>query len=243
MRISSLLSPLTIGALTLSLPLQADPLQDQLDQRKKEFEVQATPEKIASYNKGVEAVRKSGMVKRALKVGDTAPDFTLNNALGKKVTLSKLLNDGPVVITWYRGSWCPYCNLTLQAYQENLPKLKKAGAQFIALTPELPDHSLSTKKKHHLEFEVLTDLNNQVAKQFKIVFEMTPEVSQAMEKLAGLHNYNGKTYNADTLPLSATYIITPDRKIAYAFLDAEYRNRATPEMILSELKKINKQQP
>lgn len=236
MCISSILSPLAI--LALILPLQAEPLQDQLDQRKKEFEAQADPEKIAAYNKGVETVAQSGMLKRALKAGDTAPDFTLKNATGKKVTLSELLTDGPVIMTWYRGSWCPYCNLALQAYQENLPPFKKAGAQFIALTPELPDHSLSTKKKHSLEFEVLTDLNNQVAKQFKIVFEMTPEVSQAMEKLAGLKKFNGKQYNADTLPLSATYIITPDRKIAYAFLDAEYRNRATPEMILAELEKL-----
>jgi len=218
----------------------AEGLQEQLDAKKTAFEAKASEETISEYNKGVKTVQQSGMLKNALNVGDTAPDFTLTNAIGKKVTLSSLLKDGPVVMTWYRGSWCPYCNISLRSYQENLPKIKAAGAQFIALTPELPDKSLPTSKKHALEYEVLTDLNNQVAKQFKIVFEMTPWVSNAMEKFAGLKNYNGKDYDNKTLPLSATYIITPDRKIAYAFLDAEYRNRATPTQIIEKLAKLEK---
>ncbi|BDS08015.1 peroxiredoxin [Oceaniferula spumae] len=230
---------IAVGSLLVAANLHADDLQDQLDAKKKAFEEKASAEKIAEYNKGIKSVVESGMLKKALKKGDTAPDFTLKNAVGKEVTLSNLLKDGPVVMTWYRGSWCPYCNIALQSYQQNLPKIKAAGAQFIALTPELPDHSLPTKEKFELEFEVLTDLNNKVANEFKIIFKMTPWVKKAMDDFAGLNKYNGKDYDNGTLPLSATYIITPDRKIAYAFLDAEYRNRATPEMILKELEKIN----
>jgi len=224
----------------LTQTIHAEGLKEQLDAKKTAFEAKASEEKISEYNKGVKAVQESGMLKNALNVGDTAPDFTLTNATGKKVTLSSLLKDGPVVMTWYRGSWCPYCNISLRSYQENLPKIKAAGAQFIALTPELPDKSLPTSKKHSLEYEVLTDLNNQVAKQFKIVFEMTPWVATAMENFAGLNKYNGKEYDNKTLPLSATYIITSDHKIAYAFLDAEYRNRATPKQIIEELAKLEK---
>jgi len=231
---------LTLGSLLLATQVHADELQDQLDAKKKAFEEKAPAEKIAEYNKGVKTVQDSGLMEKALKKGDTAPDFTLKNAVGKEVTLSKLLKNGPVVMTWYRGSWCPYCNIALQSYQQNLPKIIAASAQFVALTPELPDHSLPTKKKHSLEFEVLTDLDNQVAEKFNIVFKMTPWVKQAMEDFAGLKKYNGQSYDSGTLPLSATYIITPDRKIAYAFLDAEYRNRATPEMILKELAKLKK---
>ena len=228
------LTPLLVQA------AMAEGLQDQLDAKKAAFESKASEEKISEYNKGVKAVQESGMLKNALNVGDTAPDFTLTNAIGKKVTLSTLLKDGPVVMTWYRGSWCPYCNIALRSYQENLGKIKASGAQFIALTPELPDKSLPNSEKHALEYEVLTDLNNQVAKEFKIIFEMTPWVANAMENFAGLNKYNGKEYDNKTLPLSATYIITPDRKIAYAFLDAEYRNRAIPKQIIAELAKLKK---
>lgn len=240
MKTSTLSRTLFLAALTplLAQSTFAEGLQQQLDAKKTAFESKATEEKINEYNKGIKAVQDTGMLQNALNVGDTAPDFTLINAVGKKVTLSTLLKDGPVVMTWYRGSWCPYCNISLRSYQENLPKIKAAGAQFIALTPELPDKSLPTSEKYDLEYEVLTDLNNQVAKQFKIVFEMTPWVANAMENFAGLNKYNGKDYDNKTLPLSATYIITPDHKIAYAFLDAEYRNRATPAQIIEELAKL-----
>lgn len=231
---------IAVGSLFVIANLQADELQDQLDAKKKGFEEKASAEKIAEYNKGIKTVVESGMLKQALNKGDTAPDFTLKNAVGKEVTLSTLLKNGPVVMTWYRGSWCPYCNIALQSYQQNLSKIQAAGGQFIALTPELPDNSLPTTKKHSLEYEVLTDLNNKVANEFKIVFKMTPWVQKAMQDFAGLNKYNGKDYDDATLPLSATYIITPDRKIAYAYLDAEYRNRATPEMIIKELEKLKK---
>ncbi len=230
-----------IPAVVLPLSLMfshADQLQNNLDARKAEFEKQAPAEKLKVYDDGIKSVIASGMLERALKEGDTAPGFTLKNAVGEEVALADLLKSGPVVLTWYRGSWCPYCNIALQAYQENLGKIEAAGARFVALTPELPDKSLPTKEKYQLGFEVLTDLNNEVAGKFKIVFKMTPAVEKAMEDAFGLKSFNGEAYDKATLPLSATYIIRPDGKISYAFLDAEYRNRATPEVILKELEKM-----
>lgn len=227
-----------ITTLTLATTtLVAENLQTDLDAFKAAFEGKAPTETIEEYNKGIETVIKSGMLEKALKVGNKAPDFTLKNATGKEVTLSTLLKDGPVILTWYRGSWCPYCNIALQSYQANLAKFKEAGAQFVALTPELPDKSLANSQKHDLEFEVLTDLNSQVAKEFGLVFTMTKWVEDAMRDYADLKKYNGADYDDTTLPLSATYIIQPDGKISYAFLDAEYRNRATPEQILESLAK------
>ncbi|MBK1832751.1 peroxiredoxin-like family protein [Roseibacillus ishigakijimensis] len=228
---------LGLAFLLSALSLSAEDLQDELDARKANFEKTASAEKISEYNKGVEAVKQSGILAKALNVGDQAPDFTLPNAVGKEVTLSELLKDGPVILTWYRGSWCPYCNLTLINYQENLDKIKEAGAQFVAISPEQPDQSLPTKEKHELAFQVLSDTNNQVAKDFNIVFTMTKWVEEAMREFADLKKYNGEDYDDTTLPLSATYIIQPDRTISYAFLDAEYRNRATPEQVLAALKK------
>ena len=96
----------------------------------------------------------------------------LKNALGKKVKLSTLLKNGNVVLTWYRGGWCPYCNRALQGWQEVLAEIKAQGATFVALTPELPDYSLSTKEKHQLTFEILTDLNNEVASRYGLVFTL-----------------------------------------------------------------------
>ncbi len=212
-------------------------LQSQLDETKSKFELKADENKKKIYKEGLDAVRNSGIVKKAKNVGDTAPNFTLNNAQGNPVSLSDYLEKGDVVLTWYRGGWCPYCNLSLQALQEELPNFKTNGANLIALTPELPDESMSTFEKHQLEFEVLSDLGNQVAKKYGIVFQLTDEVAEIYNRSFDLNNHNGDTSNE--LPLAATYIINQEGEIIYAFLDADYRNRAEPSEITAFLKKKN----
>jgi len=99
-------------------------------------------------------VRVSGITTSAKQVGDVAPDFNLYNAESKLVSLSDILKEGPVILNWYRGGWCPYCNMTLQALQQELANYQSLGAQLIAITPELPDNSLTTKEKNELQFEV-----------------------------------------------------------------------------------------
>lgn len=202
-------------------------LQSKLDEVKANFESRVSEKVIQTVNEGNEAVEKSGIMARAKKVGETAPNFALNNALGKPVALQEYLKNGKVVLTWYRGGWCPYCNLTLHQLQQELPNFKANGASLIALTPELPDKSLSTAEKHNLEFEVLSDVGNKIAKEYGIVFKLTEEVAKLYS--FGLENYNGD--NSNELPLAATYIINEEGKIIYAFLDADYRNRAEPTEI------------
>lgn len=222
----------------LAPALLAEPaLQEQLDARSAEAAKNGNPEVRAAYARGIEAVAKSGILGKAKKVGDKAPDFTLKNAGGKEVKLSALLADGPVVLTWYRGGWCPYCNIALAAMQKKLPEIREAGAQLVALTPELPDKSLSTKEKSGLEFEVLTDLNHGVAKDYGIAFELTPEVRELYKQHFNLTDFNGKDAGDGTLPLAATYIIGRDGVIKWAFLDADYRKRAEPDDIVAFLKK------
>src|ERR1700756_767046 len=92
-----------------------------------------------------------------LKKGDKAPLFELPNAAGHSVKLSSLLNDGPVVLTFYRGTWCPFCNLALSMYQKILPQIKERGASLVAISAQTPDYSLTMKEKNELEFEVLSD--------------------------------------------------------------------------------------
>lgn len=209
-------------------------LKSKLEQRKVDFSQKANDNKKRAYAEGIESVNKSGIVKTAKQVGDVAPDFTLNNALGQPVKLSDYLKKGKVILTWYRGNWCPYCNLTLHALQEELSNFKAHGANLIALSPELPDESISSSEKHDLEFEVLSDIGNKVAKEYGIVFQLTDEVAGMYNQSFDLNNHNGDESNE--LPLAVTYIINQEGKIVYAFLDADYRNRAEPSELTDFLK-------
>ena len=209
-------------------------LTDSLNNKKSAFLNRASEEKIASYDRGIEAVAESGILETAINVRDKAPDFTLKNATGESVSLSDYLAKGPVILTWYRGGWCPYCNITLHYLQEFLPQFQAAGANLLALTPELPDSSLSTSEKHELEFAVLSDLQNGVAKDYGIVFTLIQEVATAYQNSFGLHEYNGD--ESDELPLAATYVIDQEGIVQWAFLDKDYRNRAEPEDILKAVK-------
>ncbi|MCW2120402.1 peroxiredoxin-like family protein [Flavobacterium sp. 7A] len=208
-------------------------LQATLDNAKNTWEAKA-PEQIKEiYAEGIADVTRQNVIANAKKNEDIAPDFALTNATGKEVKLSDYLKKGPVVLTWYRGGWCPYCNMTLHYLQEQLPNIQLKGANLLALTPELPDKSMSTTEKHHLQFEVLSDVGNKVAKEYGIVFKLTDAVADSYQKGFDLHGYNGD--ESDELPLAATYVIGQDGKIVYTFLDAEYRNRAEAEPILKAL--------
>jgi len=211
-------------------------LKSQLDEKKQAFLDKAPAEKIEAYQRGVDGLAESGLLDQALHEGDQAISFTLDNATGKAVSLQTYLNQGPVVLVWYRGGWCPYCNITLHYLQEKLPEFQALGANLIALTPELPDKSLDTQEKNQLEFEVLTDLNNEVARAYGIVFQLPEEVSELYKQSFDLEAYNGN--DSDELPLAATYVIDTDGTIRYAFLDADYRNRAEPDEILVALRTL-----
>ena len=207
-----------------------------LDVQRKASSQKFTKEKSQIYADGIAEIKNSGILNSALKVGDTAPNFTLNNALNKPISLYNELENGPIILTWYRGGWCPYCNITLHYLQEKLPDFKKVGATLLALTPELPDNSLSTSEKHNLQFTVLSDLANKIGKEYGVVFELTKEVASIYDEAFGLNKKNGDDSNE--LPLAATYVIDKNGIIQYAFLDADYRKRAEPRDILKSLKDI-----
>ena len=214
----------------------AETLKERLDARRAEFLKTAPPEKANSYQAGIDSVAASGIYDRALKTGVKAPDFSLKNAQGRPTRLSELLKNGPVILTWYRGGWCPYCNLALAALTEKMEEITAAGGQLVALTPELPEHAEATVKTGKLTFEVLSDVSNRVAREYGMVFKMTPDVAMAMQKGVKLHERNGDV--SDELPLGASYVIAQDGTITYAFLDADYRNRAEPTRLIAALKAL-----
>ncbi len=211
-------------------------LKETLDAKREAFNANADEEKRIIYEEGIEQVAQSGILKSAMQVGDKAPDFVLYNAIGEEVKLSEYLKNGPIVLTWYRGGWCPYCNITLNKLQQEMPKFDALGAKLLALTPEIPDSSISTKEKNELAFEVMSDIGNEVARKYGVVYSLHEVVADYYQNGFDLHKYNGD--ESDELPLSATYVIAQDGMIKYAFLDADYRKRAEPADLLKVLEEL-----
>lgn len=173
-----------------------------------------------------------------LNIGDAAPLFSLPNATGKTIALADALKAGPVVLTFYRGVWCPYCNLALRLYQAILPEMKALGAQLFALSPQTPDNSLSTTEKNGLAFEVLSDSYNNVAKQYVHVF-INSDASTAEALKLGVDFSAFNDGDIVELPVPAVYIIGQDGKVAFAATEgADYRHRVEPQAILDALQAL-----
>jgi peroxiredoxin len=142
-----------------------------------------------------------------------------------------------VVLTFYRGDWCPYCNLELRAYQRLRPEITATGASLVAISPEKPDDTLSTAEKNALTFEVLSDVGQKVGRAFRLVYDFTEELKSAYRDLdLDIPAKNGMPMEW-ALPISATYVIDRDGLILYACTDADYRDRADPSEVLTILKR------
>ena len=209
-------------------------LTQELNEFKAKFKA-SQPEEIKSVMATATTdLIESKLAENSLGKGDTIPNFSLPNAVGEEVSLDSLLAKGAVVISFYRGGWCPYCNMELRALQQALPEIKDKGATLVAISPETPDSSLSTKEKNELSFEVLSDRNNQLAKKLGLVFTLP-------ESLRPIYNNFGidiPAYNGDSsfeLPLPATYVVATDGTVIYSFADADYTTRLDPKEIITAL--------
>ena len=212
-------------------------LQQQLDAFKAEFARTAPAGRPALYEAKIEELRASFALKRAIRAGDRAPEFTLPNQQGRPVSLATLLEAGPVVVTFYRGGWCPYCNIQLRAYQAVLPEITTLGGRLVAISPQLPDGSLSTAAANELTFDVLSDVGNRVARSFGLVWALPEELRAALRSNnKALPEINGD--DSWELPVPATYVIARDRRVALAGIDVDYRERVEPAAILSALRSL-----
>lgn len=169
------------------------------------------------------------------QVGDQAPAFSLPDATGKAVHSTDLLQQGAVVLTFYRGEWCPYCNLYLKSLQAVLPQIQAAGASLVAISPQKPDASLSMAEKNALDFALLTDEGNQVARQFTTVFKNGEAPLAAMAAL-GFDFDSFYEDDSQELPVPATFVIQPDGHISFAQSEGgDYRQRVALEAVLEAL--------
>lgn len=208
------------------------PLAQQLAEFKAGFKQRAAPERVAMMEAATADLKAQGIESRALKLGDQAPDLSLPDALAKPVKLGDLWRRGPLVVIFYRGGWCPYCNLELKAWQARLTELKHMGAALVAISPQTPDNSLSTAEKNELAFPVLSDSALQAAEAFGIVFELAPQLVDLYARVGNdlpLLNGNGRW----VLPLPATYVIDRDGQITYSHVEADYRERAEPADVIA----------
>jgi len=187
----------------------------------------------------MERVRTAGTVANALKVGQFAPDFTLPDAFGNPVSLNALLAQGPVVVSFYRGEWCPFCNIELRALEEALPKMRALGAILIAISPEKPDHGIVATEKNKLTFPVLSDFGNKVARQFGIVFQVGQKLKEFSKDVFknDIALRNGE--ESYELPVPATYVIDTAGIIRFAHVEVDYMlGRAEPEVVVAVLETI-----
>lgn len=209
----------------------------ELEQFRSEFLAKFPKDKAAIMARADDDLIAANIVRNALKTGDIAPDFALPDASGRKISLKGLLEDAPVILVFYRGGWCPYCNLELRAYQRLLPEIRNAGGQLIAISPQSPDESLSTQEKNALAFPVLSDLTASVAEDFGILFNL-PEYLQELYASLGHDLPQINSAGRWVLPVPATYVIGQDGRIVAHHVEIDYRTRMEPKAAIAALQNI-----
>jgi peroxiredoxin len=179
---------------------------------------------------------------RCQTAGDVAPGFDLPNARGERVALAGLLARGPVVLSFYRGGWCPYCNIELKGLQQRLDEIQDAGGTLVAVSPELPDVSQDTIARNGLRFEVLSDLGNRVASEYGLDFVLDAELRPIYKAWgADVAARNGdESYR---LPMPATFVIDANGTIAESFVDVDYTRRLEPDRIIAVLRELRARRP
>ncbi|WP_372757421.1 peroxiredoxin-like family protein [Mariniflexile sp.] len=195
------------------------------------------------FMKGVDAIiskaKSFQQGEDAIKIGEKAPEIELPNPKGELVSLSSLLQKGPAVITFYRGSWCPYCNLQLRALQAKLPEIKALGANLIAISPEVPDGSLTENEISKMEFIVLSDQDAKVASQYGVAWEVPEFLLEHMRADRKLDLEKINNGNKNILPIPATFFLGPDGIVKWTYVNVDYRARSEPDDVINALKNLS----
>ncbi|MGW8188964.1 MULTISPECIES: peroxiredoxin-like family protein [Sphingomonas] len=215
-------------------------LQAKLDAFKADFEAGRPPysvprDVIDVMHRATAELKASGLAERALSVGDRSPDFALKDGDGREVRIADLLASGPVALTFYRGVWCPYCNMELQALQEALPEIEAAGGSLLAISPQSAPNSRKSARQNKLGFPILSDPGNEVAAAFGLRFELPDYLVELYQRLGN----DLPAFNLDpswTLPMPARFVVGRDGRILYANVEPDYTRRPEPEELLPALR-------
>ena len=212
---------------------------EELDQKREEFKSQGMPkEDMETMGAAARELEESDICSVSLQVGREAPNFTLPDSNGMPVTLADHLKDGPAVIVFYRGSWCPYCNIYLRGLQRIMPELREHGASLIAISPQLPDHTANSVQENDLSFPVLSDVGSKVCNYFGTVFPLPGEVLSIFKKNGlDLQAINGDSCPA-SLPVPSTFIVGKDSKVIWRHFEVDYTHRAEPMEILKVISNL-----
>jgi peroxiredoxin len=215
-------------------------LQAKLDAFKADFEAGKPPYNvprsvIETMHRATEELIASGAAARALKAGDKAPSFSLSDAEGKTVSSADLLRHGPLILSFYRGVWCPYCNMELQALEAAKPEFDRLGATLVAISPQTPPNSRKSIRQHKLTFPILSDAKGEVAAAFGLRFQLPDYLVELYKRLKN----DLPSFNNDpgwTLPMPGRYVIGQDGTILYANVNPDYTIRPEPEDLLPVLR-------
>lgn len=208
-------------------------LRDKLEQHQAAW----PPALRAVYENLVRQLGRAETADRALKVGDKIPEFTLPNAEGRLVTSDELLARGPLVINFFRGDWCPFCRLMLQALNEALPAIAAAGGQLVAISPDTGGRLSQAKKRLNLSIDLLSDVDSGVALSFGVAFRAPEEYRKWLQSRGtNLNERHGN--DAWIIPIPAAFVVDPAGIVRYAFVEPEFVRRAEPDEIVAVLGRL-----
>ncbi len=212
-------------------------LKAEITRLRQEQEKSLSEEVRRVLQRSVQRLVESELAESATGVGEVFPAFSLPNPGGRAVSSEELLQQGHLVVCFYRGGWCPYCNLELRAYQAVLGEIQQQGANLIAISPQLPDESLTTAAKGSLTYQVLCDTGNSLASHLGLVFELAPAVADIYRSVGyDLERINGNSTWA--LPIPATYVVRKDGVIVDAFVQPDHSIRKEPSEVIEILKQL-----
>lgn len=205
-----------------------------LNRLEAELRARRDPAIQARLDRVIADLSRDDLLADALAVGGMAPDFVLQNVAGERVSLAGLLERGPAVLTFFRGTWCPYCALYLRTLEQARPAIEAAGATLVAISPQHVDGAVR-RFRAGLGFDLLSDLGNRVARVYGLIWDVPTEIADIMLGWGlDLPAMNGTA--GWELPIPATYVVAADGTARYAFADANFRRRAEPDDVLAALR-------
>ncbi|MGE6354962.1 peroxiredoxin-like family protein [Flavobacterium sp. NPDC079362] len=209
-------------------------LAKQIESLNNELAQQVPVAVLEIFERSIAALKTQNIKNKMAQIGDKIIPFSLPNASNHLIHSKDILENGKMILAFYRGSWCPYCNLELRALQENLSKITNKNVTLLAVSPQSTDESMKIIEKHLLTFDVLTDKNNMLAKQLGISFELQEFALPTYQAMGiNLEDFNKNKEN--TLPVPAVFVIDCDGSICYKYADADYRNRLDIDELLQSL--------